>query len=157
MFDTGKAQQDWVRECAARPRHRRRGSSAAEFTLALPIFLLAMVAGVEYSWLVFVQTSLDRAVFIGARAGAGTPRNEDAAVTARSKAQRAWRGSGLHLSPTFAGHLAGRAPIEAFELVGQVPYQPMVGFAWVPTPTTLRARARLLRSEQDGPSPFAYP
>lgn len=57
---------------ASRPQRRRRrgGSSALEFALCLPVWLVVMSAIYDFSWIVLQRTTLDAALNMGCRSGA---------------------------------------------------------------------------------------
>lgn len=50
-------------------RASRRGSNAIEFALVLPVFVLLLVAIMDFGWLFFIDSTLDQATVVGCRAG----------------------------------------------------------------------------------------
>lgn len=50
-------------------RLNRRGANAIEFALVLPVFVLLLVAIMDFGWLFFIDSTLDQATVVGCRAG----------------------------------------------------------------------------------------
>jgi Flp pilus assembly protein TadG len=55
--------------CFTKKRHSERGATAVEFALILPALLFLILGGIEFSLLLFVQTSLEGATFNASRLG----------------------------------------------------------------------------------------
>lgn len=49
---------------------RRRASTALEFALILPVFVLLVGGVMDMAWLFYMESALDRAAMLGCRAGA---------------------------------------------------------------------------------------
>ena len=125
----------------------RRGGNAIEFALLAPVWIVVMMAILEYGWCFFVQATLERAVVEGARAGALAPQVDDVAGIAEAAAREAWAEVGVPAMPTFSVQLAGEVPYTTLTFDGSVVYSPLVGLGLLPTPPTLRAATRRMLEE----------
>lgn len=52
-----------------RARRARRGANAVEFALCMPIWVMVVIAIIDFGWVFFQATSLDAATNLGCRAG----------------------------------------------------------------------------------------
>lgn len=122
--------------CSPR-RANRRGSSAIEFALLMPV-LLAILGGIlEYGWFFYQQSALMDAARVAVRAGGMTETDPEGTAVEALKAEAEVLGI-----PTDSADLtavlepSGEANI--LILSGTVPYQPLLGA--VATPTVLNVR-----------------
>jgi Flp pilus assembly protein TadG len=129
---------------------RRKGASAIEFALVLPILLTMLLGIMEFSWLFLEQSSVSAAVREGARLGvtystAGSTTPASAAVT-RTKA--ALTEAGLNgTAATVTTSYIGTSPSQKLKVVVSVPYTSLTGFfAFVPT--NLTASMTMLLEDQ---------
>ncbi len=121
----------------------RRGGTALEFGLILPVFVLLVGAIMDMAWLFYMESALDRAVMLGCRAGALVdPGEGDASIaTTKSKAETVmeealWmNATGLSAIPeslttTVTTH--GSSPGRSLVCEATVEFQPLIGIVLDP-------------------------
>jgi Flp pilus assembly protein TadG len=119
---------------------RRRGSSAIEFTLLLPVFA-GMVSGVvDYGYFLLVRAAADTAVYQGARSGADFAADDDAKVAAAAEVVARVRAANLSVPDPVVAVTFVDGQIDV-SLSLQVP--PLLGL--VPVPTLVESSSRLRR------------
>ena len=129
-------------------RARRRGASAIEFALCLPVFCALIFGIIEYGWIFFQQANVITAVREGARHGVtldknGSPTPDDAAV---DRVKTTLRGAGYSDSMVDAATIGatydGASPEETLTVSANVPYQPLIGI--IPTPGTIHGEMTMI-------------
>ena len=132
----------------------KKGSSAVEFALVLPVFLLIFFGIIEYGWVMTQEIVLSHAVAAGARAAIKMPdgtSDEDLATAAKNAAKAAFRlvgtladsDIGVDIKPE--GSLYGQpVPKRISVEVVSWTYTPLVGYLpAAAVPDTLSAKAIL--------------
>ena len=129
----------------------KKGSSAVEFALVLPVFLLIFFGIIEYGWVMTQEIVLSHAVAAGARAAIKMPNetsDEDLATTARNAAAAAFNVVGTlnagDITVSVLDDSEGPPPIprRIFVHVVSRTYTPLIGFLPdAAVPGTLSAKA----------------
>lgn len=131
----------------ASPRSRcRRGASAVEFALLMPVFVGIVFGLVEYSWLTFRTQEVAAAVQNGCRSSATidpglNERDMDLVLSAaRSRMVTAYQHGGGTCADCVAAAVAvGTLPNRAVQCSLSVPFDALTGF--LPTPARVRVGA----------------
>ena len=114
-----------------------KGTSALEFALVLPVFLLIFFGIIEYGWVMTQKIVLSHAVAAGARAAIKMPddtSDEDLAITARNAAMAAFNVVGTldaeDITVNVVDDLEGPPPIprRIFVYVTSREYTPLIDF-----------------------------
>ena len=136
-------------------RSLRRGASAIEFALCLPIFCAIVFGIIEYGWVFFQQANVIAAVREGARLGVTLPRTSDPEGTAIAEVRNTLRGVGYTsaqvdaatVTATVTDSTANGAPSDAMTVVARVPYQQIIGM--IPVPPEIHAEMTMMMEFQD--------
>lgn len=138
---------------------RRRASTALEFALILPVFVLLVGGIMDMAWLFYMESALDRAAMLGCRAGAlvdpgvGEASLDDAKTRAEEVMEEALglNSAGLKSLPdslemevTTHGSSPGRSLVCAVS----IQFQPLIGL--VLEPLTLDASTAIRFEWQRG-------
>lgn len=117
-------------------RLRRRGSSAIEFALTLPILVLLLCSVMEWGWYFMQQMSVMDAVREGTRVGAATAQDDDPAGIASEWVYASLADSTLDATDgAVQAEILGAWPDELLQVTFRMPYPELLGF--VPTPGSL--------------------
>lgn len=103
----------------------RRGSTAIEFALTLPLLLILVAGVIDLGQYLFLADSVAAAIAEGARAGAlaNPKKGEDPLAIARTTADQWWVAAELPETLTIDATLAGAgAPNERLIVTGTVPF-----------------------------------
>lgn len=104
---------------------RRRGATAVEFVLTLPLLLILLAGVVDLGQYLFLADSVAAAVAEGARAGAlaNPKKGEDPLAVSRTAADQWWLAAELPSTLTTTARLEGvGAPNERLVVTGTVPF-----------------------------------
>jgi Flp pilus assembly protein TadG len=130
----------------------RRGSSAIEFALTLPILLVILAGILEYGWYLFQMTNVIHALRDGARIGVTVPLSDSTGPEARAATHARDVLNGLGVPCSESGGCAVLATItpagdvEVMVLTIEVDYEPMIGL--LPHPDQLRGNFTMLMQTQ---------
>ena len=122
-------------------RHRRpHGSVLIEFVIVLPVFLLLLLASIDWGWYFVLRETAVNATREGARAASVAPagRAQDDATVAVTNYLRSTLGEGRVRNPQFAWPVVNGRQAISVSLV-DYPAGPITGFAPTRVPTTLTA------------------
>ena len=128
--------------------HARKGSTAVEVGITLPVFVLLLLGIVEWGWAFPRQVTLEHIARDACRSGALTKEVATATAAARSRAEQRLVEDGFVLDQveilvsTDTAPTAGRTMTVALAQ----PYQALLGA--VPTPIDLRASATMRMEDQ---------
>ena len=131
---------------------RRRGSSALEFALTLPVIVAVLAGILEYGWYLFQLSNVVHALRDGTRIGVTVPSSDDAGSQARAEAHARSVMDGLGVPCTDGGECVVTATIEPagdvqiLRMNIEVDYSPLVGL--LPTPSQLRGTFTMMMQEQ---------
>ncbi|MFT5582869.1 MAG: hypothetical protein ACI9VR_000446 [Cognaticolwellia sp.] len=143
--------------CLDRPS--RSGSNAIEFALVLPVFVLLLVAIIDFGWLFFIDSTLDQATVVGCRAGSlinpgiGESDIEDVRRTAELAMEEDLLRSGGGACTTdcsFDVSLSGDPPGRSMFCEVERDFVPLVGF--VVSPLTLTSAIAVRMEWQQWPA-----
>jgi len=129
----------------------RRGSSAIEFALTLPILIVILAGILEYGWYLFQLSNVVHAVRDGARIGVTVPAGDSPGPEARATAHARDVLNGLGVPCSESGGcqvVAAIAPagdVEVLVLTIEVEYEPMIGL--LPHPALLRGNFTMMMQE----------
>ena len=130
---------------------RRRGSTAIEFALTLPL-LFVIVAGIlEYGWYLFQLSSVVHAVRDGTRIGVTVPMEDGPEAIAATHARNVLAGLGVPCGAsgcTVEASLSPAGDITVMRLEIEVPYEPVVGL--LPYPSSLRGHFTMMMQDKSG-------
>jgi Flp pilus assembly protein TadG len=129
---------------------RRRGGAAIEFALILPVLVTLLFGIIEYGWVFLQQANVVAAVREGVRLGVtyatdDTPAADDAA-TARVTSVLNQYGFDASTA-TISAAYSGASPNMTLTVTAVVPYQPLIGFLYVPA--NLTGSMTMLLEQQD--------
>lgn len=134
-------------------RRGRRGASAIEFALCLPIFVAIAFSIIEYGWVFFQQANVIAAVREGVRFGV-TLQQDGACVPTDVLVDRVRTTlSGVGYNPdqvaraTISVTCTGSSPEELLTIGTDVPYTPLVGI--IPTPDKIHGDMTMILEYQD--------
>lgn len=129
-------------------RAQRRGASAIEFALCLPVFCALIFGVIEYGWIFFQQANVIAAVREGARYSVtldknGTPAPDEAAI---DRVKTTLKGVGysdsMVAAATIGAVYTGASPEETITVSANVPYQAIIGI--IPTPGTIHGEMTMI-------------
>lgn len=132
----------------------RRGASALEFALLLPVFLVLVGGMVDYAWYMQQRALVVRAVREGVRVGAITPLAADPATTATSRSVQVL--TDLEFDATTANVTAAyddlRAgltcnTVDTITVQAIVPFIRLIGV--VPTPAAITVQMTMMLEDGD--------
>lgn len=113
-----------------RSSRQRRGVEAVEFALVFPVFVAALMGGMEFSWFLAENAALITCVREGARTGSISVA-EDAPTNAIAKANAQWNAFTFPAAVVFTSALVGGddgvAPELTVEVTGTMTYQSLTG------------------------------
>jgi hypothetical protein len=130
---------------------RRRGSTAIEFALTLPVIFVIMAGILEYGWYLFQLSSVVHAVRDGTRIGVTVPLEEGPETIASTHARNVLDGLGVPCGTsgcTVEASLIPVGDITIMQLQIEAPYEPVVGL--LPYPSVLTAHFTMMMQEQSG-------
>ncbi len=130
----------------------RRGASAVEFALTLPLLIGLISAILDYGWYLTQAANVTSAVREGTRYAATVNQDDGVTATAIDTTEQALTalgvpcqgGSGCSVDANL-GEVSG---IESLTVRAQVSFQPLVGI--VPTPAHLTAALTMALQDQRG-------
>ncbi len=133
---------------------RRRGASALEFALTLPVVMAVLAGILEYGWFLFQLSNVVHALRDGTRIGVSVPRSDAAGPGARAEAHTRAVLDGLGVACTGGGCVvksviesAGDAAVLTTTV--SVDYDPIVGL--LPAPPLLQGSfTMMLQDAPDG-------
>lgn len=135
------------------PSRARRGASAIEFALCLPIFLAIVFSVIEYGWVFFQQANVIASVREGVRYAVTLPQNgspspDEAAIDrVRNTLLGVGYTSGQVSRATITATYNGSTPEETLTVAADVPYTSIIGL--IPTPPTIHAEMTMILELQD--------
>jgi Flp pilus assembly protein TadG len=130
----------------------RRGASALEFALTLPVIVAVLAGILEYGWYLFQLSNVVHALRDGTRIGVTVPSTDETGAAARAEAHARAVLDGLGVPCTDGGGCNVTATIAAAEDVDtltmaiEVDYEPIVGL--LPTPSQLHGTFTMMVQEQ---------
>jgi len=130
----------------------RRGSSALEFALTLPVIVAVLAGILEYGWYLFQLSNVVHALRDGTRIGVTVPAADETGTEARAEAHARSVMDGLGVPCTDGGGCLVSATIEpagdvnTLRMSIEVDYTPIVGL--LPTPSQLRGTFTMMMQEQ---------
>ena len=130
----------------------RRGASALEFALTLPIVMVVLTGILEYGWYLFQLSNVVHALRDGTRIGVTVPLEDDVGPIARAESHARSVLDGLGVPCTDGGGcvvqatIAAAGEIQAMTVAIEVDYTPIVGL--LPTPSLLRGDFTMMMQEQ---------
>jgi hypothetical protein len=131
---------------------KRRGSTAIEFALTLPILVVILAGILEYGWYLFQLSNVVHALRDGTRIGVTVPRDDAIGPESRAIEHARQILNGLGVPCSESGGCSVQAVIqpaadtEVMELSIEVDYKPMIGL--LPHPGQLRGSFTMMM--QDG-------
>ena len=132
----------------------RRGASALEFALTLPIVMAVLTGILEYGWYLFQLSNVVHALRDGTRIGVTVPLEDEEGPIPRAEMHARSVLDGLGVPCTESGGCIVRATVasagdvEALTTSIEVDYTPIVGL--LPTPALLRGDFTMMMQEQSG-------
>ena len=129
----------------------RRGSSAIEFALILPVIMVIMAGILEYGWYLFQLSSVVHAVRDGTRIGVTVPIEEGPEAIAAAHARSVLEGLGVPCSGgscVVEATLQPAGDVTVMRLDIEVPYEPVVGL--LPHPSHLRGHFTMMMQDRSG-------
>jgi len=130
---------------------RRRGSTAIEFALTLPVIFIIMAGILEYGWYLFQLSSVVHAVRDGTRIGVTVPLDDGPEAIAATHARRVLEGLGVPCGSGACNVEATLVPagnVTVMRLEIEVPYEPVVGL--LPHPSHLRGHFTMMMQDRSG-------
>lgn len=130
----------------------RRGASALEFALTLPVLVVVLAGILEYGWYLFQLSNVVHALRDGTRIGVTVPSTDETGAAGRAEAHARAVLDGLGVPCTDGGGCNVTATIAAAEDVDtltmaiEVDYEPIVGL--LPTPSQLHGTFTMMVQEQ---------
>lgn len=131
-----------------RLRLPRRGASAVEFALTLPIVMLIISAVLDYGWFLAQDANVLHAVREGARVGVAVPLDDGPDTAAINHTTQILEvmgigcGSGCEVTAT----IGTTATLDVMTVRAVIPYDPLLGI--VPVPVELRSELTMALEEQ---------
>jgi len=130
---------------------RRRGSTAIEFALTLPVIFVIMAGILEYGWYLFQLSSVVHAVRDGTRIGVTVPLDEGPEAIATTHARNVLEGLGVSCGSgacNVEGALVPTGDITVLRLEIEVPYEPVIGL--LPHPSHLHSHFSMMMQDRSG-------
>ncbi len=128
----------------------RRGASATEFALTLPVLMLITSAIVDYGWYLGQSTNVMNAAREGLRVGVQVPFDGGPDAEAEQWAETLLQGYGIGCGATVTCTITGTVTtVESYDalmLSVAVPFSPLVGM--VPIPETLHVELTMALEDQ---------
>jgi Flp pilus assembly protein TadG len=136
-----------------RTRSARRGATALEFALLLPVFCAILFGVIEYGWVFYQQSNVVAATRDALRVAITLPQDTapDPATAAFDEVRANLTNFGYTPEQLDAaiitGVYNGETPDETLTVTVTMPYQPIIGF--VPAPQTINATMTMRLELQD--------
>ena len=130
---------------------KRRGSTAIEFALTLPVIFIIVAGILEYGWYLFQLSSVVHAVRDGTRIGVTVPLDEGPEAIAAEHARNVLEGLGVPCGSSGCNVEAALVPagdVTVMRLQIEVPYEPVVGL--LPHPSSLRGHFTMMMQDRSG-------
>lgn len=130
-------------------RVARRGATALEFALLLPVFTAILFAVMEYGWIFYQQSNVVAATRDALRVAVTIPKSEspapDAAADEQVRAKLTQFGytSDQLDAATITVTYNGATPSETLTLEVTMPYEPIIGLVSVPNAISCSMTMRL--------------
>jgi hypothetical protein len=130
----------------------RRGASALEFALTLPVVLVILAGILEYGWYLFQLSNVVHALRDGARIGVTVPLDDDTPPTARAESHARAVLTGLGVPCTDGGGcvvvatIGSTGEVDILNVSIEVDYTPVVGL--LPSPSHLHGTFTMMMQEQ---------
>ena len=130
----------------------RRGASALEFALTLPVVMVVLAGILEYGWYLFQLANVVHALRDGTRIGVTVPLEEATPPTARAEAhaRAIMRGLGVPCDEedgcTVTAVVIPNEDFDVLTLTIEVDYTPIVGL--LPSPSQLQGSFTMMMQEQ---------
>jgi len=130
----------------------RRGASALEFALTLPIVMVVLTGILEYGWFLFQLSNVVHALRDGTRIGVTVPLEDDEGAVPRAEAHARAVLDGLGVPCTDGGgcivraNIAVAGDVDTMTMSIEVDYTPIVGL--LPTPALLRGDFTMMMQQQ---------
>ena len=137
----------------------RRGASALEFALTLPVVLVILAGILEYGWYLFQLANVVHALRDGARIGVTVPLDDATPPTARAESHARAVLSGLGVPCDSGGgcvvvaSIGSTGEVDVLNLSIEVDYTPVVGL--LPSPSHLHGTFTMMMQEQTADAPSA--
>ena len=125
---------------------KRRGATAVEFVLTLPVLLILLAGVVDLGQYLFLSDAVAAAIAEGARAGAlaNPKKGEDPLAIARAAADQWWTAAEMPVNLTVTATFAGTgAPTERLILRGTTPFGSQLSFLNIPATVAYSHTIRL--------------
>jgi len=130
----------------------RRGASALEFALTLPIVMAVLAGILEYGWYLFQLSNVVHALRDGTRIGVTVPLDEEESPSARAETHARAVLDGLGVPCTDGGGCTVSAvvgpssDVSTLTMSIEVDYTPIVGL--LPSPSLLQGTFTMMMQEQ---------
>ena len=130
----------------------RRGASAIEFALTLPVIVVVLGGILEYGWYLFQLSNVVHALRDGTRIGVTVPRADETGAAARAETHARAVLDGLGVPCTDGGScivtatIAASGDVDTLTMAVEVDYEPIVGL--LPTPSQLHGTFTMMVQEQ---------
>jgi len=130
----------------------RRGASAIEFALTLPVIVVVLAGILEYGWYLFQLSNVVHALRDGTRIGVTVPRADETGAAARAETHARTVLDGLGVPCTDGGGcivtatIAASGDVDTLTMAVEVDYEPIVGL--LPTPSQLHGTFTMMVQEQ---------
>lgn len=134
-------------------RTLRRGATAIEFALLLPVFCAILFGVIEYAWVFYQQSNVVAATRDALRLAVTLPKTNDPepAVAAFDEVRTKLTGFGYSTdqldAATIDATYNGSTPDETLTVAVSMPYQPIIGL--VSTPVSINATMTMRLELQD--------
>ena len=131
---------------------RRRGASALEFALTLPIVMVVLTGILEYGWYLFQLSNVVHALRDGTRIGVTVPLEDDEGPIMRAESHARAVLDGLGVPCTESGgclvraNIAVTGDVDIMTMSIEVDYTPIVGL--LPTPALLHGDFTMMMQAQ---------
>jgi len=129
---------------------QRRGASAVEFVLTLPVLFGIFAAIMEYGWFLLEYNSVIQAVRDGTRLGVATPMDNDPTDTALDRTQTILLGFGIECDTDDGCDLEAAidttGSLDILTVTILLEYDPLIGF--IPTPEAFSSTFTMAMEEQ---------
>ena len=120
---------------------RRRGASAIETALLMPVVVVGMIGFIEYSWFFFMEMNVAAGARNSARIAAGVPVDMDPAGEFNTEMAGELRT--YNLAGSVESWVSGDAGDRLLNVVVSVPWDGITGIVPVPTTITYDTTVRL--------------
>lgn len=137
----------------ALPRPARRGATAIEFALLLPVFCAILFGVMEYAWVFYQQSNVVAATRDALRIAVTLPKSYSPTPSEAAFDEVRQNLTGFGYTPdqldaaTIDAEYAGSTPDETLTVTVSMPYQPIIGL--VATPDTINCTMTMRLELQD--------